>query len=351
MSKHIDMEGSMRIMLLVGTACMAVLASACIDTPSKPEDKPQPTHVDVSYIQFVLSHDDKTPVDLSNLPIPREECGGTPARGGSPGAGGVGSLTAIATSVIGSAVTAFVKDLKGIVDKEIAKYSVSQAGKPVQEAFYDPALWRAKPSSSDRYSCFVIMLTKCNGEADAKASCPVSDARIVLVGQFRLTNEYLQVRPLYGTVKGFGAKLNPQPPKDTPDGKKTLPATIAATLKFDSVWWDGHQGHSESPESMTVLSAKFAPSPEPYDLKVLVDEKDATGKATLLPAPWETLPLFPRPPQTANSYGTVKVTATVAEANAPPSGLKFLQKVLGDDSADISSALKTALSNLVPKKL
>jgi hypothetical protein len=327
-------------------------AVACTGSPVKPDAASVPgSHVDVAYTQFIVTDANKAgtePVNISGLPLVRQECGGLAVQHGEvPPGGGLGILATLATSLIGKAVTALVTDLKNWVNKEAASYATSASAKASRDPFYSSANWYTKAKDSARYSCFAIIETKCQKATGDTTSCDKADARIVIIGQYRLTSEYLQSRTLYGAVGGFGATRNQDALKAATPEKPA--ASIVATLKFSSTWWDGREGHVETPITAEVLSSKFNPSddasPTPVPLKVLVD-KDAQGNPTV--ANWEDQPLIARPPQSPGSEGTVDVIATIAEANPIPGDIKLLQKVLGDNSADIATALKSAITKANP---
>jgi hypothetical protein len=327
-------------------ALSAVFASltGCALDPSPPDPA---SHSDmqtsVSYVQFVGNAKGETPISLAEFsPQVRAECMKIPPAVAPPKAGGVNILASVATALIGSIATDIVNELKKWVSAEVAKYSVTETGKPTHVQFYSDANWFSRDGSSERYSCFAIGLAKCAKSSQSEdGQCSSKDLRIVIIGQYRLTNEYLQVRTLAASVLGFGAK------------RGTGDASIAATLKVDSAWWDGHEGHQETLKDMKVLSAKFTATaddaPAPEQLKIMSVHKAPDGKVTLSFPSWETQDLLPRPPQSPNSEGTVTITPTIAEANKPPGGLDWLNKFLGSNSADISIALKTALGELVPK--
>lgn len=322
-------------------ALVSACLCACAGLASQPEVGQQPMHRDLAYDQFVLSADGKSPYDLTSFQGLPAECGATAA---PPKAGGV-SVTSILSSVVDKLATAIVNELKKWVNAQIAEYSNETSGKPARVGFYDDKLWFTHPGEAAKYSCFIVALNRCvtsQMDESRKVCKPESaDNRVVIVGQYRRTSEYLQVRPLFGRVKGFEARRNPSEKE----------ASIAATLKFDSVWWDGHQGHTEPSMTAKVLALKFKPtSGEPGDpgIDLPVEEKDPHGHYAL--ADWGVEPLLPRPPQSPGSSGTTSIIPTVAETNAPPRGLTLIEKALGDNSSQISSALKSALETLIPKK-
>jgi hypothetical protein len=332
-----------RIHKVLIAASVAMLC-ACVDTPTKAE---QPkSHVDLAYTQFILhagGSNDTQPYNLSGLQGLPGECGAT---GVPPKAGGGAILATLATSLLSKMADAIVKELQNLINAEVAKYSSDVVGKPVRVGFYSPKLWFTKPGAADQYSCFIIALNKCDAsQVDKdKGVCPNESgahARVLIVGQFKLTPEALQLRPLFGQVRGFEAMRNAAEKE----------ASIAATLKLDSVWWDGHEAHTAAPMTATALSLRFVPTSGDADdpgINLAVQHRDSTGKYAY--ADWDSLALLPRPPQSPGSEGTVAITPSVAETNSPPKGLTLIQKVLNDNSGQISSALESALKNLVPPK-
>jgi hypothetical protein len=321
------------------------LMTGCVIDPAKPDtgSHDSDTQASVSYVQFVGNAKGETPVSLAEFsPQVRAECMKVPPAATPPNAGGVAILASVATALIGSIATEIVNELKKLVSAEVAKYSVTETGKSTHVQFYSDANWFSRDGGADRYSCFAIGLAKCAKSTQSEnGQCQSKDLRIVIIGQYHLTNEYLQVRPLAASVLGFGAK------------RGTGDASIAATLKVDSAWWDGHEGHQETLKDMKVLSATFTATaddaPAPEQLKIMSVNKAPDGKVTLSFPSWETQDLLPRPPQSPGSEGTVTITPTIAEANKPPGDLDWLNKFLGSNSSDISSALKSALGELVPK--
>jgi hypothetical protein len=337
----------MRNQILSGLIAFLVasLLGGCAGTATKPEAATAPTHVDVTYRQFVLSSDGKAPYDLTSLGRVAGECGASSAPS-APRAGGVAILATILASLVGNVASAVESDLQRWVNAQVARYSSDIAGEPTRVGFYSPDLWfRKGDGSPTRYSCFLVVLSKCptsSIDKDTKTcpNAPETQAQVLIVGQYKLTRESLQVRPLYGRVRGFEAERN--------EGEKE--AGIAATLKFESVWWDGHEGHIEAPLTLKVLSMKFHPTPggnqDPgTDLAVM--RRISPGRYAF--AGWDTVPLLPRPPRSPGSYGTVTVTPDLAETNSPPEGLRLLKKVLGENSSQISDALKSALQSLCGK--
>lgn len=315
---------------------------ACAGMPTKPDDSKPTMHVDLVYDQFVLSADGKSPYDLTSLQNVPAACGAAAA---PPRAGGVAILASLATSLAGAAASAIVSELQKWVNAEIAEYSWESTGKPVRVGFYDAKRWFSVPGDAARYSCFIVALNSCEAsQVDTDRNvCPAvgADTRVLIVGQYKLTGEDLQIRPLFGRVKGFEAKRNPTEKE----------VSIAATLNFESIWWDGHEGHREAPVTANVLSLKFVPTsggPSDPGIDLPVQHKDPVHGGYAF-ADWESQPLLQRPPESAGSDGTASITPTIAEANSPPKGWVLVQKTLSSNSSQISSALKSALQSLVPK--
>jgi hypothetical protein len=348
-ARDMDRELAVRVAkcwLLVSLVVTPVLG-ACAALGSKPggekpDDEKPATHVDLAYTQFILHSESQSlkPYNLASLRDVPQECGVPEVS--VPKSGGVEVLK-LADSLLGKMASAIENVLQKWVDAEIAKYSSDVVGKPAHVAFYSPQLWFRKPGSSDKYSCFIIAMNKCDKTKIDKdrGSCPnasAEDARVLIVGQYRLTPEFLQIRPLWGQVRGFEAKRS-----------GSDEATISATLKFESVWWDGHQGLSVAAAPATVLTAKFKPTddgPNDPGVDLVVKHKDAAAPGGYAFADWDLQPLLPRPPQTEGTDGTVSVIASVAEATSPPEGLKLVQKLLKEHGSDISSALSNALQGL-----
>jgi hypothetical protein len=335
-----------RKILLLPVVGWTILVGGCAAAATKPDAPAAKDHVDIAYAQFVLSAEGTQPYDLSSLPQVPAECGAAPTAA-APAAGGVALLAPVLTALISKIASTIGAELEKWVDAEVAKYSSDVSGKPTRVGFYSSQLWFRKTGSQDQYSCFVIALNKCAASTvDQNAGvCPVppgQEPRILIVGQYKLTGEDLQVRPLFGRVRGFDAKRN----------ESEKEASIAATLKFESVWWDGHEGHTEPPTTVKVLAVKFAPTDQDPGIDLAFKHKnpDAHSPDKYLFADWDTLPLLPRPPRSPGSEGTVAITPEVAESNTPPKGLTLIKKVLGDNSSQISDALKSALDSLCGKE-
>ncbi len=336
------------MLLKLSAAALATtfgLLTGCVIDAANPQaaSPESDMRTSVSYVQFVGDEKGETPVSLAEFsPQVRAECMKVPPPVAEPKAGGANLLASVASALVGPVATEIVTELKKYVSAEVAKYAVTESGKATRVLFYSDAMWFSKDGGTDRYSCFAIGVAKCPKSSQTEnGQCPDKDLRIVIIGQYRLTNEYLQVRPLAASVLGFGAK------------RGSGDASIAATLKVDGAWWDGHEGHQAALKDMKVLSAKFTPTaddaPAPEQLEIMTVHKGPDHKITLSFPAWETQDLLVRPPQSPGSEGTVAITPTVAEASKPPGSLDWLNKVLGSDSANISSALKSALGELVPK--
>jgi hypothetical protein len=335
----------MRSRILFGMLTFATTAlMGCADIATKPDASSPKEHVDLAYTQFILKKDVSPPIDVSLLGQVSEQCQGPPTE---RTAGGTDIFSSVIGSVISYIAKAVVTELQNLVNAEIAKYSSEVVGKPSRNGFYAAQNWFVKSvpdagtSASDVYSCFAVVINKCPAASVDKGTglCPstVDNAHVILVGQYRLTKESLQVRPLFGQVKGFEPKRN-----------ASAKASIAATLKFESVWWDGHEGHNEAPMTSEFLSMNFNPTdggPGDPGIDLAIKHKDAHNQYVF--DDWSARPLLVRPPQSPGSDGTVSVTTTVAEANAPPELLTLIKKELGDNSSKLSSALQSALTKVV----
>lgn len=334
-----------------GSGLVAIIAAAvvggCAVAPTKSDEPAAAYHADVAYQQFVLTANGKMPYDLTSLGQVAGECGATSAPRAPP-AGGVAILGAALGAAISEIAKAVVTELQKLVDTEIAKYSRDISGKPTRLEFYAPKLWfHKKGGSSEQYSCFLVVLNTCAASAvdKVKGVCPHTpgnQARVLVIGQYKLSGEDLQVRPLYARVRGFEAKRNTAEKE----------ASIAVTLKFESVWWDGQEGHTDAPTTAGLIAMKFAPTPgddSDPGIDLRLEHKDPSAPGGYAFADWEALPLLSRPPRSPGSNGTLTVTPELAETNSPPEGLTLVKKVLGGNSTQISSALENALKSLCGK--
>jgi hypothetical protein len=345
------MRRAKRIGVVIAAAGIAAcFLGACVTPPNKPDSASPDAasaakHFDVTYQQFVLTEDGKKPYDLTFLPQLAQQCGATAqvkAR-----AGGVAILGSVLLTVIGKVAGIAVTELGKLVDAQIAKYSIDMTGKDTRVGFYSPDLWWSTSDDASRqYSCFLIVVHACakSGVDKEKNVCSYAkgdQANVMIVGQYKLTAEDLQVRPLYVRVRGFDAKRN--------DAQKQV--SIAATLKFKSVWWDGHDGHTESLPAIDVFSMKFTPTSgaDGDPGKAILPPQDPKSLSKVIFKDWSDLTLLPRPPRSAGSDGTVTVTPEIAETNAPPEALNLIKKVLGGNSTQISNALQSALKSLCGK--
>lgn len=301
--------------------------------------------VDVAYQQFILSEDGTKPYNLTFLPQLAQQCGARIQP--KVRAGGVAILGNILVNVISEVASAVTKELQKLVNAKVAEYSTDISGKGTRVSFYSPDLWWSTSTDGSRqYSCFLIVVNTCSASSveNPKGVCRYTkgdQARVFIIGQYKLTAEDLQARPLYVRVRGFDAKRN--------SSEKQV--SIAATLKFQSIWWDGHEGHTEAPTTINVFSQKFTPTIGAIDdpgitITPLQDPKDPTK---VIFKDWSTVPLLPRPPRSPGSDGTLTVTPEMAETNAPPEGLKLISKVLGGNTTQISNALDSALKSLCGK--
>lgn len=325
----------------------ATILGGCVVAPTKTDQTTHASHADVVYQQFVLTADGKMPYDLASLGQVAGECGATSAPRAPP-AGGVAILGTVLGAAIGEMAKAVVTELQKLVDAEIANYSSDIVGKPTRLGFYAPKLWfHKKGGSSEQYSCFLVALNACAASTvdKVKGVCPYTpgnQARVLVIGQYKLSREDLQVRPLYARIMGFEAKRNTAEKQ----------ASIAITLKFESVWWDGQEGHGDAPRTADVIAMRFVPTPgDDHDpgVDLPIEHKDPSTPGGYAFADWETRPLLPRPPRSPGSDGTLTVTPEVAETNSPPEGLALVKNVLGSNSTQISSALQSALTSLCGK--
>jgi hypothetical protein len=295
---------------------MALMLTACATTPSAPSGDAH--YTDFTYLQFILVPGMPSGVsDLTYQTVLGSTAGTQCIR--PKGKGEVTESGALAPIIIGWFASKTTAAIKGRVDARIAEYSALVATKPKVSNFYDQDRWFALTPSDPQFanfSCFVAVLRQCKGkEAPGDGTCTQPNTRGIIIGQFRRTADYLQVRLLDVYLKGW------EPMQPGSVSALTKPHSVAARVKLTSTWWDGMQGHIADTLDAPFFSSKaYNPSGElqHVPMKSLAE--------------WDELPVYPLPSKSAGSptVGTVSVTVSLAETSEPPKGLTWLQGFLGD---------------------
>jgi hypothetical protein len=238
---------------------------------------------------------------------------------------GGGVLLPIIASWVGSLITDAVK---AAVDARIAEYAAVHTTEPTFGEFDDPTLWTGSADAAT--SCFMVVQRACQVDADAEdPHCDAAAApRLVLVGQYRRTPTYLQVRPLYGSVSGTVTRH-----------KKGEPSSVAVSLKLGATWTDNGLGHAATLFEAPLHAEKYVPDDTPHALKITLKD-------------WSALAPLPLPPSSHGSgvHGVTTFEASVADAAGPPPALRAFRKFLDDKGSDVAGVLASALQKLTGRK-
>ena len=214
--------------------------------------------------------------------------------------------------------------LKKRVSEAVKKYSAEQSTKEQYFAFYDSEYWWEDSDQTGHISCFVASRQTCAKTDGRDGRCPLhTDVDLAIVGQYRRTAEYLQIRPLWVYKKGMSATF-----------AEGANASLAATLAINSVWIADGRGHKETVFRTPLYSAKFKATTAGQSLKVNIPK-------------WGDVAYQPLPPHSDKITEYSAPIVTIAESSVPPKRLKWLQSFLDDQDSDLSDTLKESLEKLI----
>jgi len=288
----------------------AGLVAACDHTVTRPDMR---TINEFAYLPIkVKSNPD---LEFAGKPLPAKVT--NMCREQTPGAVGIIFLDWLAKRIVGG--------IKRRVAREIAMYSSEISTPETYLAFYDPGYWRTDGQA--QVSCFAAVRRSCEVPADSgRSNCSSQDPiNFLFVGQYRRTEQYLQLRPLWAGITGMPGKSHPGAPASL---------TMALTLITD---WHTSSGGVRSKAIKHAL----------YDAKFTVSQK-----AQELPVRrmiWSELPYLPLPPRslTIDDNGHVAPVLVLSSASMPPKGARWLYSFLDEQGSSLSKELKSSLEDLL----
>jgi len=296
-----------RILLaLAVTGCLA----ACNHTPTRPDTR---TLHEFAYLP-IKAH---TSLELEFAGTPLPDAVQDACREYAPSAVGLLFLEWLAERI--------VSGVKSRVEKEIALYSSELDTPKTYGAFYDPEFWR--PGDDAQISCFVAVSRSCEVAADNNHThCESKDSiNFLLVGQYRRTEQYLQLRPLWAGIKGMPGKF-----------QVGAPASMTMKLTLNTDWHTNSSGIRSTAKEFALYQVKFKASQNAQELPV----KSAV---------WSELPYLPLPARSKSidDNGHVAPVLSLVSASLPPRGVSWLQSFLDDKGKSLSKELKSSLEDLL----
>ena len=171
------------LLVLAATGYLA----ACNHTPTRPDSR---TLLEFAYLP-IKAH---TSLELVFAGTPLPDAVQDACREYAPSAVGLLFLEWLAERI--------VSGIKSRVEKEIALYSSELNTPKTYGAFYDPEFWR--PGDDAQVSCFAAVSRSCEVAIDSShPQCDSKDSvNLLLIGQYRRTEQYLQLRPLWAHIPG-----------------------------------------------------------------------------------------------------------------------------------------------------
>lgn len=292
------------------TLVAAGYLAACYHTPTRPDTR---TLHEFAYLPIKAHTSLK--LEFAGKPLPdavQDAC-----REYAPSAIGLLFLDWLAERIVGG--------IKSRVEKEIALYSSELSTPKTYSAFYDPEFWR--PGDDAQVSCFAAVSRSCEVATDSNhPQCNSRDSiNLLLVGQYRRTEQYLQLRPLWAGIKGMPNKF-----------QVGAPASMTMKLTLHTDWHTNSSGIRSTATEFALYQVKFKASQNAHELPV---------KSVA----WSDLPYLPLPARSKSidDNGHVAPVLGLVSASLPPRGVSWLQSFLDDQSKNLSKELKSTLEDLL----
>ena len=292
------------------TLVAAGYLAACNHTPTRPDTR---TLHEFAYLP-IKAHT-SLELEFAGKPLPvavQDAC-----REYAPSAVRILFLDWLAERIVGG--------LKSRVEREIALYSSELSTPKTYGAFYDPELWRLVDDA--QVSCFAAVSRTCEVAADSNhPQCESKDSiDFLLVGQYRRTEQYLQLRPLWAGINGMPNKF-----------QVGAPASMTMKLTLHTDWHTNSSGIRSTATEFALYQVRF----------------QASQNAQVLPVKsvvWSELPYLPLPARSKSldDDGHVAPVLGLVSASLPPRGVSWLQSFLDDQSKSLSKELKSSLEDLL----